>query len=302
MANTEGDYITINKTFLNDSITVTGIFTILYMEHSKDFVFKGERHSFWEFLYVDKGEVEVMAGEQGYKLQKGDIIFHKPNEFHSVWANKQIAPNVFVITFSSSSDSMKMLENKIFSLNDRQSSQLATLNKLKDEFLLGYDSTEKRMIKKPNPLFGSEQLFKCGLEAFLIDLIRSGNIQSSESKLHAAMKTRYERSVVKQIIKYMNDHISENLAFSEICRDNMISGTHLKLIFKQATGESAMKYFKKIKIDEAKRMLREDTHNITKISEALGYSSVAHFSKSFKDLSGMTPSEYATSVKAKSDM
>ena len=40
-----------------------------------DFSFPGEAHDFWEFLYVDKGEVDVIAGDRLVSLKKGEIIF-----------------------------------------------------------------------------------------------------------------------------------------------------------------------------------------------------------------------------------
>ena len=68
--------------------------------------FPGESHDFWEFLCVDKGEVEITADNRAYTLKKGEIIFHKPNEFHTVRANGKIAPNLVVISFDCTSPCM----------------------------------------------------------------------------------------------------------------------------------------------------------------------------------------------------
>jgi YesN/AraC family two-component response regulator len=58
-------------------------------------------------------------------------------------------------------------------------------------------------------------------------------------------------------------------------------------------------YFNKLKIDQAKSLIREEQHNFTEIAELLGYSSVHYFSKQFKSLTDMAPTEYARSVQAK---
>ena len=47
------------KTQLKREITIPAIITIHYFEYMKDFAFKGESHDFWEFLYVDKGNILV---------------------------------------------------------------------------------------------------------------------------------------------------------------------------------------------------------------------------------------------------
>ena len=57
----------------------------------------------------------------------------------------------------------------------------------------------------------------------------------------------------------------------------------------------------KMKIDAARRMIREGRLNIAQIASQLGFSSVHYFSRRFKALTGMSPSEYARSVKMLSE-
>ena len=59
-----------------------------------------------------------------------------------------------------------------------------------------------------------------------------------------------------------------------------------------------MEYFINLKIDLAKKYLREDNYNISQISEILGYSGIHYFSRQFKKATGMSPTEYSTSIKA----
>ena len=56
-----------------------------------------------------------------------------------------------------------------------------------------------------------------------------------------------------------------------------------------------------MKIEYAKQLIRENQMNFTQISDFLGYSSIHYFSRQFKKISGMTPSEYASSIKALSE-
>ena len=77
---------------LHNSITLGRIFSIHYFEYMSDFSFEGESHNFWEFVCVDKGEVDVTRGKTHTILKKGDLVFHKPNEFHNVKATGNIDP------------------------------------------------------------------------------------------------------------------------------------------------------------------------------------------------------------------
>ena len=62
-----------------------------------------------------------------------------------------------------------------------------------------------------------------------------------------------------------------------------------------------IEFFSRMKIELAKQLIRENQMNFTQISDFLGYSSIHYFSRQFKKISGMTPSEYATSIKARSE-
>ena len=50
---------------LNEEISIDKIVTIHYYEYMSDY-YSGESHNFWEFLCVDKGEVDVMADSSKY--------------------------------------------------------------------------------------------------------------------------------------------------------------------------------------------------------------------------------------------
>ena len=51
----------LQRTALRTTIRIRNLITMYYFEHGKNFVFHGEKHDFWEMLYVDRGEVEVQA-------------------------------------------------------------------------------------------------------------------------------------------------------------------------------------------------------------------------------------------------
>ena len=96
---------------------VDKIITIFYMELSKNFYYDGEKHDFWEMVYIDKGEMICTADEKRFVLKSGEMTFHKPNEFHNLSGNSSTAPNVSIITFECKSRAMKHFEGKIFRLS-----------------------------------------------------------------------------------------------------------------------------------------------------------------------------------------
>ena len=69
-------------------------------------------------------------------------------------------------------------------------------------------------------------------------------------------------------------------------------------MFAENTGRGVIAYFIEMKIEYAKRYIREGNHNITQISQMLGYDKANYFSTQFKQYMKMTPSEYAASIKS----
>lgn len=292
------DYI---KTTLKEELTIKKIVTLHYFEYAKNYIFEGEIHDFWEFLVVDKGEVEVMADSNGYKLKQGEIIFHKPGEFHNVWANGKVAPNLVVIAFECNSEAISYFENKILSIGDFEKNLLAQIiREARAAFLSPLDLPSlKKLKKKPDSPFGCEQLIRIYLEQMLIYMIRSGKSIKSVSKLSTSVKERSDEDMQKKIIAFLNENVSTNITFEDVCHFSSLSKTNLKVLFKKKSGLSVMEYYKKLKIEEARKMIREGEHNFTQIADLLGYSSIHYFSRHFKKATDMTPSQYASSVKIK---
>lgn len=290
---------------LQDTITIQNIYSIHYFEYMCDFSFPGESHNFWEFLCVDKGEVNVLADKKPHVLKKGEIIFHKPNEFHNVNSNGLIAPNLVVISFSCASPSMSFFEEKVLQISESERLLLAQIIQEAKHVFDGRldDPYQEELIKAKQPAFAGEQLIRLYLEQLLIQLIRryTIGIPSQNTLLVKSIKQKADGELFEQIQKYMETHIRETLTIEQICKNNSIGRSQLQKLFRSKSGYGAIEYFSRLKVDLAKQMIRENHYNFTQIADALGFSSIHYFSRQFKQITGMTPSEYASSIKALSD-
>ena len=282
---------------LEDSLHIEELFTIHYFEYTGEFHFSGESHDFWEFICVDKGSVNICMDEKQLTLHKGEIAFHQPNEFHNVSTYSQIAPNLVVVSFKCDSPLMDFFREKVLKIDEKERSLLAKiLVEAQNLFETPLNNPyTKEMLKKKNAPVGSEQFIRMYLETFLLELIRRHSI--SEQKLQLPI-TKSSADIFKRVSDYMEDNVSARLTIEGICRDNMIGRTQLQSVFQKEIGMGVIEYFSKKKIENAKHLTRIGSLNFTQISEQLGYTSIHYFSRQFKKLTGMTPSEYASSVKA----
>lgn len=288
------------KTILEEELIIKRIVTIHYFEYRKDFAFKGEKHNFWELVYVDKGEINVTADERVFRLGHGEIIFHKPNEFHTLSANGKVAPNLVILSFECKSKAVKFFQDKLFSVNQSQKKILSKIIKeAENSFLTPLNNPyTTELLKSPNHPFASFQMIKLLLEQLMISLYRANLIQKEEKKPVSIIKERFEQDIVEEIISFLNENIGQSMRFKDIAAYANVSETALKTAFSGKMGVGVMHYFNQLKIEKAKIFIREEQYNFTQIAGLLGYDSIHYFSRQFKNFTGMSPSEYAKSVKA----
>lgn len=293
---------------LKNEFEIEQLFSIHYFEYMNDFSFHGESHNFWEFLYVDKGAVEITAGKTPHRLEKGDIIFHQPNEFHKVTADGKIAPNLIVVSFECKSPHMNFFQKKILKLDETERGLLGIIISEARETFNGRldDPYQEEIHLNSAPPFGSLQLIRIALEHFLIHITRRYRSpfiveKNSALRFSKTTKQRNDQEIFTRVTEYLNLHLTEKLTIERICKDNLIGRSQLQKIFQEQSSLGIIEYFSKIKIDAAKQMMRSNRLNFTQISEKLGYSSIHYFSRQFKKITGMTPSEYVSSIKALSD-
>ncbi|GLX68629.1 helix-turn-helix domain-containing protein [Paenibacillus glycanilyticus] len=289
---------------LAEMLAVRKLISFHYFEFAKGYVFEGEQHDFWELLYVDKGSVEVRADERTHQLEQGMIIFHKPGEFHTVEVSQQHKPpNLFVLSFECTSPCMEKFENLILQLGTRERNLLSLL--LQEgfhSFEPPYDNSHiHELISRENAPFASEQAMRNYLETLLIQLIRlqENDERQAVRKPASFQSEKAEQQTAERIISFMREHLSEQLTLDKLCEELHLGKSRLKEIFHAQAGVGPMDYFKQLKIEEAKTLIREQQSNMTEIAAQLGYSSIHYFSRDFKKATGMPPSDYARSAKAR---
>jgi len=279
-------------------IHISGFHSVYYFEFDKNFYHPPERHDFWELVYVDDGSLIAVVDGIGCSLSRGQVIFHQPTEQHSHIANRKDSSNVVVIAFACDSPIMRFFNKKIFTLEKPSQKTLSlflsearnALGKLPGEY------EDKSPLDFSNARPGSVQLMQCYLVEFLFTLIRSNEDSVLPMTVSPASRTLAESSLVDSITAYMEAHLGEQPSLSTLCRHFSVSQTSLCRIFKAAMGTSPIDHWISLKIRAARKLLRREDRNVTQIAEELGYSSIHHFSRTFKRVTGMSPSAYRGSV------
>ena len=288
------------KTELKSVISISEIVTIHYYEFDKSFVFAGESHDFWEMVYVDRGRVRVKRDEEELILSQGEIIFHKPNEFHSIRAEES-SPNFFVVSFDTASAAMKHFEGYHTVLNKTLAPFISSVIR---EAEATYDIPKNdpdltHLSRKQNAPVGGEQLIKTYLEQLFVLLLRGMTREAGTSIFPS--KERLEGHLVVSMKKMIEERVTDAFRVGDLCAALGYSESYLCRLFREQTGETVAAYAVRVRIGRAKEMIREGRLNFTQIAARLGFQSAHYFSRRFKLITGMSPSEYAESVKMLSD-
>ncbi len=284
----------------NELFDVENIITIFYMEFSKSFQYEGERHDFWEMVYIDKGEMLCTADKNQFVLKSGEMTFHKPNEYHNLSGNHCIAPNASIVTFECNSPAMEYFEGKIFKLAPEEK---AILSGLFAEGLSSFklvDETNpllQKLEKLPNAPIGGDQMTKNLLEIFLIKLCRSSDVLSKTMRRSYWIDDVHVPYNVKEILDILNNNIYGKLTVADIASQLGKSESTVKSLFNQYKKSGIIRFYNSLKMEEAKKLLREGNYNISKISDLLHFDNPQYFSKCFKSFTKMTPTEYKRSIR-----
>ena len=290
---------------LEDSVTINRIISVHYFQYMSDFSFPGESHDFWELVCVDRGEIDALAGDRRLTLKKGNILFHKPNEFHNVLTNGKVSPSLVVIGFECHSPAIKSFEDQLMSVQDTEKELLAQIIVEARNTFSGRldDPYQEELIFNSEPLtFGSAQLISHYLEQLMIHLYRryfSYSLPVRSSRFLAEASSGND--TYNRIVRYMEEHLGERMTIDKICRDNLVGRSQLQKLFRDTKGCGVIEFFSMMKIDTAKQMIRDNQLNFTQIADRLGYNSIHYFSRQFKQITTMTPSEYATSIRLLSE-
>jgi len=263
---------------INRTLRINRIYTLFYQEKEKGFFFAGEAHPIVELTYVDQGSLHSVADGQDILLEQGDLMLYAPDQWHMQFADTDISPRFMTVTFDPGDYDLSELYNRKF-----QSPQQVI--PLLQQILREYDSMD---------YLSGDMILSC-LSQILMHLKRLSNAPAQTLKSPHCITN--ENQIVSRAQQYISANIRSRLSVPLVAEDTDVSPSYLTALFHKHLQISPGEYIRRIKLQESKLMIREGNLNFTEIAEALQYSTIHHFSRQFKEKFGITPSQYAKSIR-----
>ena len=280
---------------VEDVFKISKLYTLFEDYFPGGYEFSGEAHDFWECVYVKEGTATICASDKIYNLEKGDIIFHKPLEFHKYNIDKFSFAELFIFSFSLEGENTQFFENKVFKLNERQKSIITEFlsfiyEKKEKSGVLAVHVPRKFGIATLHSILSSEK----GdiLSAIIVNYIYALLLSICDNATVLGEAKLAHTDIYKKAIQYMYANINKKITIEDIAKFCAISTTSLKNTFLTFAGVGVHNYFLKMKISRAINLLSEGI-SVSDIAGMLGFSSQAYFSAAFKRETGVSPTKYS---------
>ncbi|MBQ3356620.1 MAG: helix-turn-helix transcriptional regulator [Oscillospiraceae bacterium] len=263
---------------ISDRLHLGEIYTLFYREEESGFLFKGESHSMYELTYVDRGQLHCVVEGNGYTLKQGQLMFFTPNQWHMQYTDLNVTARFLTVAFDFESNLPISLSNRVFDLS---SAEAVYLKQLLAEIDISDDF--------------SSDFIRSNLKLLLLSVLRDSG--GRKKRLKTPLALRNENIIVSRTLRCIAEHVYDKLTVDSVAREVSVSTSHLTALFHRQMNISPGEYIRRVKLEESKALIREGKMNFSQIAAALNYSTIHHFSRQFKDNFGISPSEYAKSLR-----
>ncbi len=250
-------------------------------------------HSHYEILYIESGSRTISLNETKHiELNQNIIALLPPNIIHATKSSSETQSRVLInISANLIKEIADFSSFHILSGFDTMFLPLTTY----DIKILKYHFQQLIDIQS-NPISPLKtDSIKITLAALLMTL---ANINYNLMQNNETYKTQSENFInMESLIKFIGEHYYEDITLAELAHKAAMSEQHLIKTFTEKYQTTPIKYLNTFRIVTAQRLLESNTMNVTEVATSCGFNSNAHFSRTFKQIVGITPKEYQLKFK-----
>lgn len=283
-----------NGLLLTRSLCVTHLISAFYWTFSPDFRYDGESHPGWEFVYVQSGSITVTADDMTYVLHSGEMVCHKPHEFHCLRPYHGEAATI-ILCFSCTGEAMRRFQNRIFSVSGRQRQLLYDIAALGGKLFLPKTPLEiardGRMDPSPDATELQCQCMQDTIELLLLSLMQA-HTTARQQRVGSYEQQLSRETLVSDVIRYLQTHMSEPVRLPDLAAQFPYSLSSIKRLFREETGCGVMEYLSQMRLEQAKELLRTTALSLSEIAAHTGFTDASYLSVVFRRRMGVSPGRW----------
>ncbi len=169
---------------------------------------------------------------------------------------------------------------------DADRAQLRDISAFTDDALDSLMERLRNELMRPQ----ASPLFVQGIaQAIAIHLARNYGVTVEESRSGSPSLPGYK---LRQITDWMAEHVTEDFSLDRLAAQAGLSKFHFQRLFKRATGVAPSRYHINLRLNLARRLLRETKKSVVDVALEVGYANPSHFAQLFRRETGLSPSDY----------
>lgn len=256
-------------------------------------------HNSFEVYFPLDGNLKILVDEDILDIPPGHVLFLSPETWHGTIYEPNVERRYFIMIFDfqeedplekldkKSCTTPKQLENILHEL--RKSSHHVVQDNHHGQRLIQYIGQELLALN-----FGWESMVKSLYMSFLVSMFR--NLVDKDAQISIDENHR-QLNVPTEITKYMHKNYNKNITLQDVADAMHISPRHISRIFEAYFGTTFSKTLSTYRLNYAKDYLYKTDYSIEKIAHLVGFSSSRTLLRLFKEVEGITTTEYRKKVK-----
>ncbi|PZD93780.1 AraC family transcriptional regulator [Paenibacillus sambharensis] len=264
-----------------------------HMNHTKrlqPFERGNHYHGTYEIYYLLNGQRTYFIRDRSYHVLGGDLVFINRHEVHKSSVIGDPRHERIVINFREEflASSLTLPDVDLMS-PFRQKSHVMRLN-LRSQMLVN-----SVMDKLTRELQERRTGWQSAVKLLLAELLLFAVRQAEEADGQPARVDEHPDPVhrkISEVVRYLHAHYSEPLKLETLAAEFYISPYYLSRCFKKVTGFTFIEFLTLTRIREAQLLLRRTDRKVIDIAQAAGFDNIAHFGRTFKKATGLTPGAY----------
>lgn len=234
-----------------------------------------------EVVYVITGQAHVVIGNTLYKVHGSDIVLINPGVEHSVKCQEDTV--LCVVSYS-----VQLLSG----LFPQWRQHILVCNSVVKE-THSLEKAKRIMKQIVGECIRKDRVSQCAKLSLLYKLLgyllEDVHLADRDSEGISSDKTDVR---MDQMYQYIDENYRGSISLSDLAEKLYISASTLSRHFKKKTGMYFAEYVNKVRMDYAVQELVYSDESITRIAVDSGFSNLSVFNRIFKDMYGMSPSQY----------